>query len=304
MEEEKDFVVLKWVVYDLPGIEKEHSMPPMGEVGARVTITSLKSWDEAAFLSALALIELNRQGWLPSALSGVLPVNHFHAVGFVFNLLLIIEVISLIFSLVHSVSESVGKQFEILSLILLRSTFKEFVHFSEPIHWTRLSEPIYHILSDAVGALIIFIILGFYYKLQKHQPLFCDEQEKNRFILSKKALALLLLTVFTVIGFVFLFDFLDGRATFDFFAIFYTILIFSDILIVLISLRYNYNYFTLFRNSGFALTTVVIRLALTAPPYINVIFGISAALFGIGLTLAYNVMAPDANIVNSEAEKK
>jgi len=257
-----------------------------------------------AFLAALVLIELNRQGWLPASVAHKLPVNHFHAVGFVFNLLLIIEVISLVFSLVHSVSESVGKQFEILSLILLRSTFKEFVHFSEPIHWTQLSEPIYHILADAVGALIIFIILGFYYKLQKHQPVICDEQEKNRFIISKKALALILLFVFTAIGIVYLWDLIDGQATFDFFAIFYTILIFSDILIVLISLRYNYNYFTLFRNSGFALTTVVIRLALTAPPYINLIFGISAALFGMGLTLAYNVMAPDAEPINPMEAKK
>ncbi len=257
-----------------------------------------------AFLAALVLIELNRQGWLPASVAHKLPVNHFHAVGFVFNLLLIIEVIALVFSLVHSVSESVGKQFEILSLILLRSTFKEFVHFTEPIHWTKLSEPIYHILADAVGALVIFIILGFYYKLQKHQPVICDEQEKNRFILSKKALALILLFVFTAIGVVYLWDLFDGLPTFDFFAIFYTILIFSDILVVLISLRYNYNYFTLFRNSGFALTTVVIRLALTAPPYINLIFGISAALFGILLTLAYNIMAPDEATVNPEEAKK
>ncbi len=257
-----------------------------------------------AFLTALICIELNRQGWLPASLGEVLPVNHFHAVGFVFNLLLIIEVISLVFSLVHSVSESVGKQFEILSLILLRSTFKEFIHFSEPIQWTQLSEPIYHILADALGALIIFIILGFYYKLQKHQPVICDEREKNRFIISKKALALILLLIFTTIGFVYLFDLFDGYATFDFFAVFYTILIFSDILIVLISLRYNYNYFTLFRNSGFALTTVVIRLALTAPPYINLVFGISAALFAIGLTLAYNIMAPAPEAANPEEAKR
>ncbi len=257
-----------------------------------------------AFLGALLLIELSRRQLLPGSLAAHIPVNHFHAVGFVFNLLLIIEVISLVFSLVHSVSESVGKQFEILSLILLRSTFKEFVYFSEPIRWSNLSEPIYHILADAVAALIIFIILGFYYKLQKHQPVICDEQEKNRFIISKKALALILLSVFMVIGVVYLADLFDGHTTFDFFAVFYTILIFSDILIVLISLRYNYNYFTLFRNSGFALTTVVIRLALTAPPYINVIFGISAALFGIGLTLAYNVMAPTAEPVNPKAKKK
>lgn len=245
------------------------------------------------FISSLAVIELNRNGLLPAAIETMIPTNHFYAVGFVFNLLLIIEIVSLVFNLSHSISEALGKQFEILSLILLRSSFKEFVHFSEPIVWNRLSEPVMHILSDSIGALVIFILLGLFYHLLKHQPITRDEEEQSRFISSKKLAALLLLTIFIIIGLEHLWSLAAGLPEKNFFASFYTILIFVDILIVLISLRYTYRYCTLFRNSGFALTTVVIRLALTAPPYVNVILGAGAAVFAVGLTFAYNIIIKD-----------
>ena len=245
------------------------------------------------FIGSLLAIELKRQGFLPSFLNPFVSTNHFIAVGFVFNLLLIVEVISLVFNLVHSVSEAVGKQFEILSLILLRSSFKEFVYFGEPITWSQLNEPLRHIFSDAGGALLVFILLGFYYKLQKHRQITKDTEDQNSFISSKKILALILLIVFTITGINSFWQTIQQTPGTDFFAMFYTILVFADILIVLISLRYNYRYCTLFRNSGFAVTTVVIRLALTAPPYVNVALGIGAAVFAIGLTVAYNLMLPE-----------
>ena len=242
------------------------------------------------FIGSLLIIEMNRQGWLPHDLSGLIPTNHFHAVGFVFNMLLIVEVISLVFNLVNSVSEAVGKQFEILSLILLRSSFKEIAYFPEPITWVQFSDPVKHILSDAGGALLIFIFLGFYYRLQKHVPITKDQKDQSRFITAKKMLSLVLLLTFTIIGLFSLWNSIIGKPGQDFFAVFYTILIFADILLVLISLRYSYRYCTLFRNSGFALTTIAIRLALTAPPYVNVLLGMGAAIFAIGLTVAYNLM--------------
>lgn len=257
------------------------------------------------FLGSLIVIELNRQGLLPDSLSGMLPKNHFYAVGYAFNLLLIVEVVSLVFNLSHSVSEALGKQFEILSLILLRSSFKEFVHFSEPIVWQKFSEPVMHILSDSVGALVVFALLGLFYHLQKHHPIAKDEEEQSRFITSKKLAALILLSIFIIVGLEHLWRLTAGLPEKNFFASFYTILIFVDILIVLISLRYNYRYCTLFRNSGFALTTVVIRLALTAPPYINVMLGAGAALFAVGLTFAYNLMMKSTarNPISAEAGK-
>jgi hypothetical protein len=70
------------------------------------------------------------------------------------------------------------------------------------------------------------------------------------------------------------------------------VLIFTDILVVLVSLRYSSEYRVVFRYSGFAAATVLIRLALTAPPYVNAALGFGAALFALGLTLAYNAFSP------------
>lgn len=69
---------------------------------------------------------------------------------------------------------------------------------------------------------------------------------------------------------------------------FYTLLIFSDILFLLIALRYNPDYYTLFRYSAFVLTTVLIRISLTAPPFYNALIGIGSLVFTILLALSFN----------------
>ncbi len=47
----------------------------------------------------------------------------------------------------------------------------------------------------------------------------------------------------------------------------------------------------MFRNSGFAVATVFVRLALTAPPVTNAVLGVPAVVFACGLTFAYNGFA-------------
>ena len=241
------------------------------------------------FLASLLIIQLKRMALLPESLQSWIPASHFYAVHLVFYLLMIFEVIALVFSLTHSISESVGKQFEILSLILLRSVFKDFVVFPEPLTVHHIDASLIPIAVDALGALAVFILLGVYYKMQRHPRIIKDEEEEYRFISVKKVLSMLLLVTFLGIGLFNLVLVVSGRPSHDFFSIFYTILIFTDILVVLISLRYSYQFCTLFRNSGFALTTVFIRLALSADPIINVILGVSAILFAIALTYAYNL---------------
>jgi hypothetical protein len=241
------------------------------------------------FILTLIIIELRRRGFLPDALKSVFPDSHFFAVSIAFTMLLGIEILGLVFSVARSVSESLGKQFEILSLILLRQSFKEFIYFDEPIEWQKVSEPVMHILSDTGGALAIFAMLAFYNRIQLHRPVVMDANERLKFIAAKKLVGLLLLLIFISVGLNDLARSFAGLPTYDFFATFYTILVFSDVLLVLVSLRYSPNYLILFRNSGFAVATVIIRLALTAPAYINVLLGVAAAFFAVGVTIAYNV---------------
>jgi hypothetical protein len=245
------------------------------------------------FLVAVAVIELNRRALLPSPFDRVFSRTHLAAIEQAFNLLLALEVVSLILSLVHSVSRSVGKQFEIFSLILLRGTFKNISHFDEPLLWEQVESVMVPIVASAVSALLIFVIIGFFYRLQKPHPLKMRVGDKSRFILAKKAIALALLLCFLALG---VYD-VWGYFAFDHpenvFEMFYTLLIFSDVLIVLISLRYSSQYLVAFRNSGFAVATVLIRLALLAPTTIGAILGVGTALFALGITIAYNAFVPE-----------
>ena len=249
----------------------------------------------ALFLSSLIVIELNRRGWLPAPLSRTITTSHFGAVDVAFTFLLVIEVFALIFALARSVADSVGKQFELLSLILLRKAFLEFGEFGEPIEWANAAGTIPEILADTVGALLIFVSVGLYYRLQRHRPIVADERERGSFIMAKKCVALVLLFAFAFIA---IYRLAMGGPYFDvyrFFEIFYTVLIFSDILIVLISLVYTSNYHVVFRNSGFAAATVMIRLALTAPAFVSAALGLGGALFALGVSLAYNIFGPEVS---------
>lgn len=214
--------------------------------------------------------------------------NYFSAISLAFIFLLIVEILSLVFVLSQSVTRSLIKQFEILSLILLRDAFKEFGDLEELVSWHSLNDPIFHILTDAFGAVLIFLIIAFITRIKKNEMITKNEKEQSSFINMKKIIALSLIAVFIVLGITELirsqFFGLPGH----FFYHFYTALIFSDILIVLISLRYNYSYLVLFRNSGFALATVLIRLALISPPYFNIILGVSAGILTLGIVLVYS----------------
>jgi hypothetical protein len=249
------------------------------------------------FLAALLLIELRRWGLVPDRYEDLIPTKHFYAIQLAFGALLLYEVTGLVFGLARSVANALGQQLEILSLILLRSTFEELVHFEEPVQWEHSLDrfdgnPIPHLAADAVGALAVFVLLGLYYRMQRHQPISEDAGDRESFIAAKKAVALALLAGYVFIGFASIKQLILGDRPFLFFESFYTLLIFCDLLIVLISIRYTSNYRVVFRNSAFAVATVLIRLALSAPPYFNVLIGVGAAAFSVGLTAAYNTFAP------------
>lgn len=247
------------------------------------------------FLVAVFVIELNRLGLVPAPFATIFSRTHLAAIEQAFNLLLALEVVSLILSLVHSVSRSVGKQFEILSLILLRGAFKEISHFGEPLLWEQVESVIVPIFTSAVCALLIFVVLGFFYRSQKPHPLKVRMQaDKGKFILAKKVIALALLGSFFALGAYDLWAFFTVGHPENIFEMFYTLLIFSDVLIVLISLRYSSQYLVAFRNSGFAVATVLIRLALLAPTTIGALLGLGTAIFTLGITIAYNAFVPEA----------
>ena len=238
------------------------------------------------FLAGLALIELKRRALLPLWLANIAPANHFHAVQLAFSVVLLQEVISLIFTIPCSFSRSVGTQFEILALILLRNAFKELAWFPEPIGFDGNQMAVLRILANGFGALLLFGLLGYYYRIQQRGgESRLAAGNLCSFVAAKKGIALVLLAIFIITGtrncWLWLHD-LHGE---EFLHSFYTILVLTDILLVLLAQCFQPSFHAVFRNSGFALSTLIIRLALAAPPFYNVLLGLAAIVFAILLTL-------------------
>jgi len=241
-----------------------------------------------SFLISLLLIHLKIYGYLPEFLHTIIPNNHFGAIEVAFLLLLFFEIQSLVLVLPKSFAGSLLKQFEILSLILLRQAFKEFKYLEEPLDWLNISDNIFHMMADAVGALLTFGGILILKKIQKHRAFTENKADVNRFVSIKKALSLVLSFIFIFLTFDSVLWFFGLKETTNFFTEFYTVLIFSDIFVVLVSLRYSLSYIVLFRNSGFAFITVIIRMALSSPVYVNAILGVVSIIFAIILTYIYS----------------
>ena len=228
--------------------------------------------------------------------------NPFFAVEVAFTLLLIAELFSLIIVLPKSVGKSVGKQFELLSLIFLRNGFKEFSHIGNDYLWTDIQNEVEGMLIYALGSLAIFAIMGFVYKVQKHIKITDIEKDQAKFVQMKRLLALLLLVAFIFIGFSDAYALVTEGVYHHSFHLFYSVLIFSDIIIVLIALRYTLNYYKIFRYSSFVLATILIRISLSAEAHYNVGIGVASAFFVLLLTVSYNYFLRDLPVRKLEKD--
>lgn len=244
------------------------------------------------YLIALGSVELQRAGlfpdWLPPP-----PQSHYYSIQLAFTLILAMEVISLIFILPASLSKSMGKQLEILTLILLRNAFKELSIMPEPVYidMDNLGQLI-DIAVSGSGALAVFLCLGFYRYLVAHQRLFLKDQNMlQRYVLCKKLLSLCLLAIFSGIAIYDLPQFVEGHDA-RFFETIYTVLIFADIAMVLISQRFMPSYYAVFRNSGYVIGTLMMRISLSAPPLLCSAIAVFSALYVLALTWGTNLFRP------------
>ena len=116
-------------------------------------------------------------------------VGRLFAIELAFSVLLLSEIFDLVFILTDSVADSVGKQFEIISLILLRNSFKELDHLLLSVCSDKdtLFE-LLQLLADAFGAVIIFLITALFYKVQRHIQITNNEEERGNFKRQKNLL--------------------------------------------------------------------------------------------------------------------
>jgi hypothetical protein len=216
-------------------------------------------------------------------------LSPFFAVEIAFTILLVFEILGLIFLLPKSVADSIGKQFEIISLLLLRDAFKEFGHYMGDLSWEpELLLELLPMVADGFGAVLIFGMTALFYRTQKHQKITQSNEEQVEFISVKKFISLYLALVFFLIVFLDISRAMNTGVVSFSIQSFYTLLIFTDIFILIFSLRYSSKYYNLFRYSSFALATLFLRLTISAPAYYNVLLAVIAGALVLGVTYIYN----------------
>lgn len=241
------------------------------------------------FLGTVVLVEAALGGLLPESLATRLPRSHFAAVWVVFTALLAFEVVGLIFALARSVAASVGKQLELLALILMREAFVELLPSSGAVAaWDSMRAGVPDALAEMTGSLVVFALLVPFHRMQRHRAITADAAEQESFIRAKKTIAVVLFGVFLLMGIADGVRSLRGDQGGDFYAAFYTVLVLSDVVLILLSLRHSATFHVVFRNAGFAAATLIMRLALSAPPYANAALAVAAMCFSLGMAYAYN----------------
>jgi hypothetical protein len=73
-----------------------------------------------------------------------------------------------------------------------------------------------------------------------------------------------------------------------FFDVFFALLIFVDVFILIISFLYTHYYSQLIRNSGFIISTILIRFSFSTSSYTNLFLIIISVVFGVLILLLYN----------------
>ena len=240
----------------------------------------------ATFSGTVAVAVLNGLGWvaLPGALGRVQLLT---AVEVTFTLLLFFEMASLAFVIPASIANAIGKQIEILSLVLLRSSFKEFAHYNFERPMQSQLDSVLKMISDGAGALLIFLLLSGYYRVQRHRAV-ASEADRGGFVGLKQLVAMLVLGALVTTA---VYDGYEALRTGHWVHSvdrFFLLLIFADVLLLLVAFRYTLSYPDIFRYSAFVLVTVFIRFSLLAPVYYNTAMGLFSVVFAIAVAYFHN----------------
>ena len=251
------------------------------------------------FLIHLLLISLktNNIGFLSEINSSLLndPIT---AIYTPFSLILIYEVYLLVFYLPRSFTSCVSKQFEVISLIVIRKIFKDIPQMDLQGDW-YLSQHNLALMVDLLGFLLLFLLI-YLFNVGKNRlsKKVVNDPKLLNFISSKKVVSLVLLLLLMVTSTYSLINwsmhvFTDGfvsNVDGVFFNQFFTLLILTDVIILLISFRYTEEYSKLIRNTGFIISTILIRLSFSADGFLNIILILTGVGFAVLIQQIFNAM--------------
>ena len=265
------------------------------------------------FAIHLLLIALNRLQWVTlfSATSELF-TNPISAIYTPFSFILVYEVYLLIYYLPRSFSTSIVKQYEIISLIVIRRIFKDISKLELNENWFYNKYDL-QLTFDIIGFLLLFFLIYWFIKLKNNRPKVPDPKKTAQFILFKKLVSVLLVPILLSLAVYSLYGWIMEVQQFQlgelselsdinniFYEEFFYVLIIVDVTILIVSLLYTDRYSQLVRNTGFVISTVLIRVSFSSDGLINIALIIAAVLFGALIMALYNMVERENNRVAEE----
>ena len=204
-----------------------------------------------------------------------------------FSIFLAYEVYELIRSIPDSFTNSIGKQFEIITLLVVRDILKRLSDIDASVRST-IDESITTLAVECLAFLILFLTALFFTSHKRETSITTNDSDGlEKFISQKKQLAILLLVLYILTAIYSLsswtYNVFEGDGSTNrtiFFLDFFTVLIMADILILLVSYQHITDFSHLARNTGFILSTVILRVAIASPGISGAILFILAGCLG------------------------
>ncbi len=231
--------------------------------------------------------------------------NPISAIYTPFSFILIYEVYLLVYYLPKSTTIYIGKQYEIITLIVIRRIFKDLANLEFTSGWFNIKYDL-QFTYDLIATILLFLLIFIFYRLNERKE---GEPHKNsqfspemmKFIRLKNVMAMCLIPIFLLLAvyglsrwvhwnFFSIGQMVDSikDANSIFFNDFFTVLILTDVLLLLISFLYTDKFNKVIRNSGFIISTILIKLSFGIDGILNTILITVAVLFGVIILFIHN----------------
>lgn len=259
----------------------------------------------ASFIIHLIIIGLVKFNIISIAEPSNLLKNPIAAIYTPFSFILVYEVYLLIYYLPKSTSIYISKQYEIITLIIIRRLFKDLSDLSLSANWFNIKNDL-QFTYDLIASVILFYLIYLFHKQRTKVYRAIDESKIravsiSKFINAKKWIATALVPILFVSA---VYSFMNWSFGFFkpnevyvisfkninniFFEQFFNILIIADVILLLFSFFHTDEFHKVIRNSGFIISTILIRISFSVSGIINTILIITAILFGLLVLIIYN----------------
>jgi hypothetical protein len=231
--------------------------------------------------------------------------NPIAAIYTPFSFVLVYEVYLLIYYLPRSISTYISKQYEIIALIIIRRLFKDLSDLSFSSNWFNIKNDLQFTYDLLASVLLFYLIYLFHVQRTRVYRTIKNSESHflsiSKFITAKKWIASALVPILLVIAIysflnwsIGIFQPIEGNAiSFKninniFFEQFFSILIVADVILLLFSFFHTDEFHKVIRNSGFIISTILIRISFSVSGIINNILIVSAVLFGLSMLFIHN----------------